>query len=208
MSDMKVGQVARPRVELRTVELKSNLRSLLCPPSSRGTRSVADKQRNAGGCGVQQSNRSSTYVRHFVPLHQGGRVPLPACNGTQGVMLFSSRIEVRPTFITLSPFLKGDAFRCRQATERRGSWCSAVELKSVLQQQSTNFQGREESPPPVFPSASPPSASTLCVRRTGGTASPLIPLRDGDKKSTPLGLCRTCRSGSLQDREKNRKPWN
>jgi hypothetical protein len=118
------------------------------------------------------------------------------------------RTEVRPTFLTLSPFTKGDAFRCRQATERRGLWCSAVELKSDPQQQSTNFpecsdvrmiflppsipHGEGDSlpachsasppsastlcvrrtgrqPPPVSPSASPPSASTLCVRRTGGT---------------------------------------
>jgi hypothetical protein len=40
--------------------------------------------------------------------------------------------EIRPAFITLSPFLKGDAFRCRHATERRGLWCLAVELKFNL----------------------------------------------------------------------------
>jgi hypothetical protein len=37
---------------------------------------------------------------------------------------------------TLSPFTKGDAFRCLQATERKGSECSAVELKFDLQHQS------------------------------------------------------------------------
>jgi hypothetical protein len=105
---------------------------------------------------------------------------LVQANGTQGVLVFSSRTEVRPTFClplsaarttclrkagsprglgggfnehslharvscreetpdstfnsprTLSPFLKGDAFRCRQATKRRGLWCSAVVLKSNL----------------------------------------------------------------------------
>jgi hypothetical protein len=101
------------------------------------------------------------------------------------------RTEVRPTFITLSPFTKGDAFRCRQATERRGLWCSAVELKSVLQQQPTISKSAKsllplyppqgarlpqarcacggqggQQPPPVSRSESPPSASTVCVRQT------------------------------------------
>jgi hypothetical protein len=64
--------------------------------------------------------------------------------------------EIRSTFVTLSPFTKGDAFRCQRATERRGSWCSAVELKSVLQQQSRISKGakgkKEILPPPVSPS--------------------------------------------------------
>jgi len=68
----------------------------------------------------EPSNRSPTYVHHFVPLHQGGRVPLPISNGTQGVMVFGSRIEVEPTFITLSPFIKGDAFRLVQANGTQG----------------------------------------------------------------------------------------
>jgi hypothetical protein len=42
------------------------------------------------------------------------------------------RTEVRPTFVTLSPFIKGDAFHCRHATERRGALCSAVESKLNL----------------------------------------------------------------------------
>jgi hypothetical protein len=34
--------------------------------------------------------------------------------------VFGSRIEVEPTFVTLSPFLKGDAFRLVQANGTQG----------------------------------------------------------------------------------------
>jgi hypothetical protein len=35
------------------------------------------------------------------------------------------RTEVRPTFITLSPFIRGTRSVADKQTERRGSWCSA-----------------------------------------------------------------------------------
>jgi hypothetical protein len=77
----------------------------LYPPQGGGHEStLLDLCRTCRSCSLpdrelnrEPSNRSPTCVLHFVPLHQGGRVPLPTSNGTQGVLVFASRTEVRPT---------------------------------------------------------------------------------------------------------------
>jgi hypothetical protein len=84
---------------------------------------------------VSPSKRGIRKVLLLVYVEPVGRAGCPTESRTA-----NRRTEIQPTFFTLSPFTKGDAFRCRHTMERRGSWCSAVELKFDPQQQPTNFQ--------------------------------------------------------------------
>jgi hypothetical protein len=72
-------------------------------------------------------------------------------NGTQGVMVFSCQIKVRST----------QQFTISKCAKR------LLPLHPP--------QGGGQQPPPVSPSESSPSASTLCVRRAGGQPPPVSP---------------------------------
>jgi hypothetical protein len=115
-------------------------------------------------------------VPHFVPLHQGGRVPLPTSNGTQGVMVFSCQIKVRST---------------QQLTISK----SAKRLLPLYPPQ------RGGQKPPCIP-LSEPAVRKHVVRAAGrGDSLPLYSPQRRGQESTPLAFCRTYRSGRLPDRE-------
>jgi hypothetical protein len=75
-------------------------------------------------------------------------------------MLFSSRIEVEPTFVTLSPFTKGDAFCLVQANGTQGVMLFSSRTEAPPTTPVDNLQEREE------------------VKRD--FSSPCIPLKEGD----------------------------